>query len=107
MNEHGESGSQSWSEEDTRRALRDVMSRAMTDAEFRKLALSDGAKAIEAVTGRSWPGHHRVEFRENPQPVLRVTLPPFMAAHDDDDEDESRGTETKCPGDTCDPKVSC
>ncbi len=42
-----------------------IFERAMTDADFRKLALTDPNKAIKAVGGDSLPGNIRLQFIDN------------------------------------------
>lgn len=68
----------SWTEEDTKKAMEAIMSKASTDAEFRKSALADPNAAIEAAVGKPFPEGVTVRFVENEGATFTFVLPDLV-----------------------------
>jgi hypothetical protein len=70
-----------WTEQAQQEAEEKVMRLAANDPEFRKLALTDGRKAVEKATGRSLPPGFTIRFVDPSGAHLTAVLPP--AAYED------------------------
>jgi hypothetical protein len=57
--------------------IRAVMEKSLTNAEFRQMALSDAAAAINEASGYTVPAKARIRFVEETEDLV-VTLPPFQ-----------------------------
>jgi hypothetical protein len=64
-----------WTREEANEKLRVLARRAQTDMEFRKLCLTEPAKAIAAIDPRPAPAWFRIRFVENQGATLTVVLP--------------------------------
>jgi hypothetical protein len=72
-----------WNKEEVDKIEVDIKMRAMTDPEFRALALNDPPAAVTKVTSKPLPPGFRVRFVENDGANLTVVLPdPVSATHE-------------------------
>ena len=70
-----------WTEQAQKQAEEKVFRMAANDPEFRKLALTNGSKAVEQATGRSLPPGFKIRFVDPAGAHLTAVLPP--AAYED------------------------
>jgi hypothetical protein len=70
-----------WTEQAQKQAEEKVFRMAANDPEFRKLALTNGTKAVEQATGRSLPPGFTIRFVDPAGAHLTAVLPP--AAYED------------------------
>jgi hypothetical protein len=70
-----------WTEQAQKQAEEKVFRMAANDPEFRKLALTDGARAVEQATGKSVPPGFKIRFVDPAGAHLTAVLPP--AAYED------------------------
>lgn len=64
-----------WTKEDLEKVFLAVKKKAMTDVDFRKLALSDAAAAVKAVAGKDLPVEMKLKFIENDGAHMAIVLP--------------------------------
>jgi hypothetical protein len=71
---------QDWAEGELQRALDETIRRSAVDADFRKLAIADGAAAVAKVNPKPLPPGMAFQFLDNSGLVKSVPLPPLEAA---------------------------
>ena len=64
-----------WSNDELSRAIEETMRRVSVDADFKKLALSNGAGAIARVNPKALPTGLVIKFVDNSGPVKTIPLP--------------------------------
>ena len=79
--------SQEWTNEEKQEAIQRVITRAMTDADFRQKALTDGNEAVEEAAGRPLPEGYRLRFVDNAGADLTIVLPDSPEGPELSDED--------------------
>ena len=84
-----------WTKEDLGKFFLDVKKKAMTDVDFRKLALADAAAAVKEIAGKELPDGMKLKFVENDGVHMTIVLPD-MAAGEMSEEDLD-----KVAGGTC------
>ena len=70
-----------WTEQAQKEAEEKVFRMAANDPDFRKLALTDGSRAVEKATGKSLPTGFKIRFVDPKGSHLTAVLPP--AAYED------------------------
>ena len=70
-----------WTEQAQKEAEEKVFRMAANDPDFRKLALTDGRRAVENATGKSLPTGFTIRFVDPAGANLTAVLPP--AAYED------------------------
>ncbi len=65
----------SWTQKEAHEVMTEVVRRATTDADFRRLALSDPGKAIQAVAGKPLPPGMNVKLFDGAGAALALVLP--------------------------------
>lgn len=72
-----------WSDADVQSALKEVFSRASTDAAFRNKCLSDPSGAVKEVVGKDVPADFSLRFVDNANSDLTVVLPDLVGDGDE------------------------
>lgn len=68
-----------WTLEDVEKTTQEISVKAATNAEFRKLALSDPTAAVKQVAGKEVPEGITIKIIENEPGVdLTIVLPPLQ-----------------------------
>lgn len=67
-----------WNKDELEKALHAVKKKAMIDAAFRKLALSDAAAAVKEVAGKELPKEVCMKFIENDRAQMTIVLPDML-----------------------------
>ena len=67
-----------WSKEELEKALLDVKKKAIRDADFRKLALSDASAAVKEAAGKELPSGVKLKFVENDGARMTIILPDLV-----------------------------
>lgn len=81
-----------WNKEVMGKVVLDLKKKAMTDAVFRKLALSDAAAAVKEIAGKELPDGMKLKFIENDGAHMTVVLPDMAAGEmSEDDLDQVAG----------------
>jgi hypothetical protein len=75
-----------WNDDKWNAALDKVLERSTTDAEFRKLCLSDAHAAIEKASGQPLPREVRIRFTTEAS-EMAVRLPDFRGSGELSDEE--------------------
>ncbi len=70
-----ETSTQEWTAEESREAIRQVIKKVMTDADFRRKALNDANGAVEAVAGKTLPEGYNLSFVDQAGADMTVVLP--------------------------------
>jgi hypothetical protein len=78
----------SWKPEDVQSLVAEVMRRSAVDTEFRALALSDSAAALNKAAGRPAPSDLKIEFIENSGSTQKVVLPNAVEGIEELNEEE-------------------
>jgi hypothetical protein len=68
-----------WTPQEIERVIEDSIKRGKTDADFRKLALSNARTAIEEVAGKPIPEGLKVKFFDGSGVQLSIILPEYTA----------------------------
>jgi hypothetical protein len=64
-----------WSSEELSRAVEEALRRASVDADYKKLALSDGAAALARINPKPLPAGLILKFVDNSGPLKTIPLP--------------------------------
>ena len=75
-----------WNKEELEKVLLEMKKKAMTDAAFRKLCLSDAAVAVQEIAGKELPDGMKLKFVENDGVHITIVLPD-MATDEMSEED--------------------
>ena len=94
---------QGWTEEEAQRTIGEIVGRATTDAEFRKLCLDNPRAAIAQVNPRPIPGDYTIQFVDNEGNDLTVVLPDMVSEEGELSDSELEevaggGTANRCGG---------
>ncbi|CAH1195504.1 hypothetical protein PAECIP111893_00706 [Paenibacillus plantiphilus] len=73
----------SWTNEQIQEAAQAVVGKAISDAEFRKLAISDIYAAIKQVTGREVPQEFKINVIDGTGYHANIVLPEVRGAADE------------------------
>lgn len=68
-----------WTQKTVKETADKVVARAVTDAEFRALALSDAKKAIGEINPEPIPDAYRIRFVDNAGATFTLVLPDMPA----------------------------
>lgn len=68
-----------WTKEEMGKVLLDLKKKAMQDAAFRELALTDAAAAIKEIAGKDLPNGMKLKFVENDRGHMTIVLPDLAA----------------------------
>ena len=80
------SDSNEWTGEESREAIRKVISKAGSDPDFRRKALSDPNAAVEEVAGKALPEGYKLQFVDNAGADQTIVLPDDGALSDELDQ---------------------
>ena len=64
-----------WTEAEIEKAVLKMKKKAMTDADFRKLCLTDAAAAVKAACGKELPEGVKLKIVENDGAHMTIVLP--------------------------------
>ena len=68
-----------WTKEELEKVLLDLKKKAMQDAAFRQMALSDAPAAIKEIAGKDLPEGMKLKFVENDGGYMTIVLPDLAA----------------------------
>ncbi len=68
-----------WTEAEAQQVIKEIARRATTESDFRKLALTDPAKAVETVAGKPLPPGISVKIFDGEGATFSMVLPPLKA----------------------------
>jgi hypothetical protein len=99
-----------WTQEAIQENVKKIIDRATTDKEFRALALSNPAQAVEQTAGMPIPPGVKLQFVDNARANFTVVLPDMQEADSSELSDVEleqvaggRGGGSSCPGNLCNP----
>ena len=72
-----------WTQQEIDQTLEEIKRRALTDTEFRQIALSDANTAIAKVNPKPIPDAVAIKFADNSGKVKTIVLPDPIAAADE------------------------
>lgn len=75
-----------WKKEEIEKTLLQVKKKAMQDADFRKLSLTDPEAAIKEITGKDLPEDFKLKFVENDGVNMTIVLPDMISHEMSEDE---------------------
>lgn len=98
-----------WTEEEAQSALGNIMKRATTDPDFRRLVLNNPAAAVLEVTGKPLPDGFVINVVENEGADLTVVLPdaPVDSELSESELAGVAGGGQKCGAGTCGGSENC
>lgn len=80
------SDSNEWTGQESREAIRKVISKAGSDPDFRRKALSDANGAVMDLTGKALPEGYKLQFVDNAGADQTIVLPDDGALTDELDQ---------------------
>lgn len=68
-----------WTQEEAQQVIKEIARRATTESDFRQLALTDPAKAVQTVAGKPLPPGITVKIFDGEGAAFSMVLPPLKA----------------------------